>query len=180
MRRRFSCLLVCVPTLFVATQAQAVPAKNTGSLSVSFPGGGNPYVEGGAGIWWMLTPRVNLGFQGDLYYYAAASESDISGFVAHVGPALRYYLNNGRFVAPYVYGQATTMLAGRSTSSAKVPAEAEGYDVDGIVGFGIEWFATKTLSFAAHVAARVDLTQPGGSPRELRTDTSSIQAQLYF
>lgn len=175
------------------------------SISLAVPNGGNPYADGTAGAWYMITDNMNLGVnlgfgiesQTVVSNYDQDNQSSTSrtGFDLLLAPALRYYLTSDSSVAPYILGQMNfhKYFDGDNDTSADPSDENFNGDLQPelslVGGFGVEWFPVERFSIGGHVGLGIDLVRQNrftGSNTltenglRIGTFTSSINANLYF
>ena len=153
----FAFVIVC------STPASAIPPKGKFSLSAGFPDGGDPYT-GGAGVWWMVAKRINLGLSIAFDYNMDGDQNPFT-----FGPAMRYYLNAASLVAPFVYAQLPMFFE---------TDDGQDLTVGAILGFGCEWFINRSVSISVYTGLRIDLV--GGGDKNITTTTSGLAAQFYF
>jgi hypothetical protein len=152
------------------SQADPVERPDAGDLSLSFgvPSGGNDYAAGAAGLWWMASDSVNLGFNVGLgFNFDQDNAVDIL-----LAPALRYYLLRTDRVSPFLLGQMNLRIF------------ENGPDADlnfGLLtGLGAEVWLISELSLAGYVGMGFDLYQGDGGSASIGTLTSGITLNLYF
>jgi hypothetical protein len=170
---RFAQMLVLTLVVAGASRAQAqddaAPPSHGGpySLSVSLPAGNNPYIPGGAGLWYLVKPNINVGFNAQLMLDPQTGGTNWSFGLA---PSLRYYLAHIGSVSPYAAGQVNLLF--------KKGVDPE---LDLIGGFGVEYFVTGPLSVTAQTGLVLGLVRPAPSnPILIQSFTSNIAANLYF
>ncbi len=185
-------------------------ALDDGAVSLAFgvPTGGNPYAEGTAGVWYMVTDSINLGINlgvgvdstTEINNYETDEGFSVNrtGFDLLIAPAIRYYLMNDSPVAPYILGQVNfhKYFDGEPATSAD-PTDANFSselqpELALIGGFGLEWFPIERFSIGGHVGLGVDLirqnTREGGAVGgtltknnvRVGTFTSGLSANIYF
>jgi len=154
------------------------------SLSFTFPGGGNPFADGAAGVWYMVNDNFNLGinvgvgFDTENREGAGDTSVDLDSdeiptrFDLFLAPTARYYLFEDSNVAPYILGQvffqkfwdgvdSTTADPDEAVNNADKEFNSEEQPRFGLVGgFGLEWFPIEQLSFGGYVGLGIDLVRP--------------------
>jgi len=136
------------------------------SLSLNIPAGGNPAGGGTAGLWMMMSPQLNVGFNVGL---ALDSEND-PGHDILLAPALRYYFAQTSPVAPFYYGTARIRLVDQDDDNIQVGVAG---------GLGAEWFVTDVFSIAGWTGIGIDVVRPGDGIG-VGTLTSGISGQIYW
>jgi len=136
------------------------------SLSLNVPGGGNPAGAGTAGLWMMMNPQLNVGFNVGL---ALDNEND-PGHDILLAPALRYYFASMGPVAPFYYGTARIRIVDQDDDNVQVGLAG---------GLGAEWFVTDVFSIAGWTGLGIDLVR-AGEGIGIGTLTSGISAQIYW
>lgn len=172
---RLPALLVCtalalsLPQLAHADEVVRPDAGNL-SLSLGIPSGGNDYAAGAAGLWWMLSDRLNLGFNVGLGF---DFDDDTRDYEMILAPTLRFYLTEGGQIAPFILGQVSLQVF-----------ENDFEDMDAGFGFtgglGAELWVLSELSIAGHVGMGFLLYDGRGSSARVGTFTSGLTANLYF
>jgi len=164
----FSALLSLISTAAFAAGPNSLASGAT-SLSLSIPAGGNPYAPGTFGIWYGLSPELNLGINVGLGIDTAPNDDVFNLLLA---PALKYYLRPGAEITPFILGQI-------NLGFTSVGNDAVDFGILG--GFGVEWFVTPVFSVAGYTGAGSDLLRPNDTePFRFGTFTSGLSAQLYF
>jgi len=160
------------------------------SLSFTVPGGGNPYADGAAGVWYMVSGNINLGINLGLGieseeviegYRGDDSEStQATAFDLFLAPTVRYYLLKDSNVAPYILGQIyfqkffdgndeTTgdpdevydRRTDDDSDNDEISYNSELQPRFGLVGgFGLEWFPIEQFSIGGHVGLGFDIVRP--------------------
>ncbi len=154
------------PSAPVANSGSGGGGPKKMSLSLNVPAGGNPAGGGTAGLWMMMSPQLNVGFNVGL---AFDSEND-PGHDILLAPALRYYFAQTSPVAPFYYGTARIRIVDQDEDDIQV----------GIAGgLGAEWFVTDVFSIAGWTGLGIDLVRPGDGIA-VGTLTSGISAQIYW
>ncbi|MEN0062738.1 MAG: hypothetical protein AAGA48_11350 [Myxococcota bacterium] len=166
---RLACLIALLWSVPAAAADQDRPSAGDLSLSFGLPGGGNDTLDAAAGVWGMVSDRVNLGIN---VGFGLDPEDDQPLDLALV-PAVRVYLNEDGRVAPFVLGEARLAISDN---------EAAGFDgrlrVAG--GLGGEVWLIDELSIAGHVGLAVDLIRGTGRSPALGTFTSGLTLNLYL
>lgn len=172
MQRTVPIFASVLAVFLCSASARAVHPKDDLSLSVMFPVGGDTYTNGGIGVWWMVTPRLNLGFNTNL---SINFDSDQNDYV--LGPAMRLYFeafNKSAKIAPFLYTQLTLWFR------SGYPDADEDTVIGAIIGFGAEWFYNKVISLAVYGGLEMVFTSRQSVDKALATTTSAITMQFYF
>ncbi len=163
-----SALLSLVSTSAFAAGANSLASGAT-SLSLSIPAGGNPYAPGTFGIWYGLSPELNLGINVGLGIDTAPVDDVFNLLLA---PALKYYFRPNAEITPFIIGQINLGFTSAGNDAV---------DFGILGGFGVEWFVTPVFSVAGYTGAGIDLLRPNDTePFRFGTFTSGLSAQLYF
>lgn len=165
---------------------------DSGAMSLSFtvPAGGNPYADGAAGVWYMVTGNINLGINLGLgiesqeviegYNSDDEESTQSTGFDLLLAPGIRYYLLEDSSVAPYILGQLyfQKFFDGNDETTGdpdEVYDRRTDNDTDNddirynsdlqprfglIGGFGLEWFPVEQFSIGGHIGLGFDLVRP--------------------
>ena len=189
-----------------STQADEANALSSGTSSLAFtvPAGGNPYANGTAGYWYMLTDSINLGINLGLGIESTKTiqnfdtdneeSTQTTGFDLLLAPAIRYYLMNESSVAPYILGQINfhKFFDGDNDTSADPTEENFNSELQPelalVGGFGLEWFPVERFSIGGHIGLGIDIlrqNQLNGTTLtknglRVGTFTSALTANLYF
>jgi hypothetical protein len=152
------------------SRADPVERPEAGDLSLSFgvPSGGNDYAAGAAGLWWMASDSLNLGFNLGL----GVNFDQDNAVDVLLAPALRYYFLKADRVSPFLLGQMNLRIF------------ENGPDADlnfGLLtGLGAEVWLISELSLAGYVGMGFDLYQGEGGSASIGTLTSGLTLNLYF
>ncbi|MBC7793077.1 MAG: hypothetical protein H7Z43_05175 [Clostridia bacterium] len=143
------------------------------SLSFAIPGGNNGYASGAAGLWYMITDQVNLGFNVGLGLdrQNAGTGTETTWDIL-LAPAMRYYLKTDGVVAPFIHGQANFRINHQPDNT--------GEELGVAGGVGAEWFPVRQFSIAGQVGLGVDVVRQNNSEPAIGTFTSQLSAQLYW
>ncbi len=155
----------------VASSAGGDNSIQTGVWSLSFqvPGGGNRTAPGAAGIWYVLSPSLNLGANLGLGMDTGGEETAWDILLA---PEIRYYLTTSGSVLPFVSGVLKFQMFDPGAGDSDTAVGLGG-------GIGVEWFITRAFSLAGHTGLGVDLVRPGDGIG-IGTLTSALSVQMYF
>lgn len=166
-------VFVAVAGASLSAEAQEAPASKERpsvgdfSLSLGLPGGGNADLEGGAGLWWLLSDVVNLGLVAGLRVEFDGDDA----YAFSLAPTARFYLSTRSRVSPFIHAR----LALRAFEGPGNDAEF-GMGLEG--GLGAELWVLPELSLSGHVGLGVEAaTNDDGA---FATFTSGLAANFYF
>lgn len=185
--KRIGLVVACMIATLTASAARAQESSGSSnasgstalvagakSLSFRFPGGGNRYADGAAGIWYMMSDDINLGINVGLGIDRTDTGADTNtSWDILLAPAVKYYLAKG-VVNPYFLGQLNLRLH-----------DDGGNDNDpelGIAGgIGAEWFPVRNFSIGGEAGVGIDIIRSGnGEPVKLGTFQSALVANIYW
>ncbi len=144
------------------------PKANDLSLSFGIPSGGNGYASGAAGLWWLASERLNVGFNVGLGLNFDTNEV----YDLLLAPAARLYLTTGDRISPFILGQVNLRLF-EAQSEADVNLAFVG-------GLGAELWFMRELSLSGYVGLGIDAYQGRGSSARIGTLTSGLTLNFYW
>lgn len=167
----FVALAFAVPS--APARAQEAPASKVRpsvgdlSLSLGLPGGGSADLEGGAGVWWLLSDVINLGLVAGLRVEFDGNDA----YVFSLAPTARFYLATQGRVSPFVHARVALRAFEGVTDDAEFGLGLEG-------GLGAELWLLPELSLSGHVGVGVEAaTNDDGA---FAIFTSGLAANFYF